>query len=84
MYEVEVEVVKSQVGQRLPAGRLHVVRVVFGVPELAGDEDLPARDPAGPDARPHLLLVPVPTSAVYEISISHWRFFPQATNYGQW
>ena len=40
VYEVEVQIVQAEVGESLPAGGLHVVRMVFVVPELAGDEHL--------------------------------------------
>ena len=40
VYEVEVQIVQAEVGECFPAGGLHIVRVVFVVPQLAGDEHL--------------------------------------------
>ena len=40
VYEVEVEILQAEVGEGLPAGGLHIVRVMLVVPELAGDENL--------------------------------------------
>ena len=54
MDEVEVQVIHPQVGQGLPAGLLHVLRVVLGVPQLGRDEDLLPGNPRGPDTRSHL------------------------------
>ena len=52
--EVEVQVVHPKVGQGLPAGSLHVLRVVLVVPQLGGDEDLLPGNPGGSDTRSDL------------------------------
>ena len=69
MDEVEVEVVGAEVGEGLPAGALHVLRVVLVVPQLGGDEELPPGHPRGGDARSNLRLVAVDGGAV-EMAIS--------------
>jgi hypothetical protein len=40
MQQVEVQIVQTQVGKSLLASGLNIIRVMLGVPELAGDENL--------------------------------------------
>ena len=40
VYEVQVDVVQSQIGERPPARRLHVLLAMVGVPQLARHKDL--------------------------------------------
>ena len=49
MYEVQVDVVQSQIGERPPARRLHVLLAVVRVPQLARHKELLSRADARGD-----------------------------------
>lgn len=40
VHEIQVQVVEPQVREGFPTGDLHIIRMVLGVPQLGGHEDL--------------------------------------------
>lgn len=65
MNEEEIQVIRSEILERLVQGALNILWVMLRIPELARDEDLGTRDAALLDSLSHCRLVTVDSCGIY-------------------